>query len=205
MTGADFVQILDRALGELAKSRDELRDLDAAVGDGDLGLTITSAAEGVRKALLPLAREASPSLVLSAVGSAVLSANPSSFSALSATGILAAAKCVAGLEAVSRDDIVRMGHEAARAISARGKCVVGDKTFLDPLVASVEALEQSPDQPAFAVAITAARKAVKETSLLEAKRGRATWLGDRSRGHADPGAVAYVRLLESLQAAAGDE
>ena len=71
--------------------------------------------------------------------------------------------------------------------------------MLDALVPSLDAVEAVPDAP-LAAAITAARDGVERTRTLVSQRGRAAWVGERTAGHADGGATAYVRLLEAIQA-----
>ena len=73
-----------------------------------------------------------------------------------------------------------------------------DKTVLDALLPSIEALRSDPGDPLEAM-ITAAKQGIDATRELSSRRGRASWLADRAVGHPDPGAVAYLRLLESLQ------
>ncbi|HVD30624.1 MAG TPA: DAK2 domain-containing protein, partial [Methylomirabilota bacterium] len=98
MTGTELRVLLDRALELLAKNEDELRDLDSAIGDGDLGITVSRGAEAARKSIAALPPTSTPSEVIRAVATTIASANPSSFSALVATGLLAASRSVAGRE-----------------------------------------------------------------------------------------------------------
>ena len=143
MTGAELRVLLDRALELLAKNEDELRDLDSAIGDGDLGITVSRGAEAARKSIAALAANSTPSDVIRALATTIASANPSSFSALVATGLLAASRSVAGRESLTAGDVVAMAQEAIPAIAKRGKAELGDKTMLDALVPSVTALVRS--------------------------------------------------------------
>ena len=201
MTGSELRTLLDRALAILAESEDEIRDLDAAVGDGDLGITVSRGAVAARKAADALPGDATPADILRAVASAIASANPSSFAALAAGGLLAGARSVGEKTALSRDDFAALARDAATAVAKRGKSAVGDKTVLDALVPSVAALESDSSDDPLAAMIGAARRGIEETTPNVARRGRASWLGERSRGHADPGAVVYLRLLEAIDRA----
>jgi dihydroxyacetone kinase-like protein len=202
VSGAELAALLDRALERLAESRDELRELDAALGDGDLGITIERGCGAVREKLAPL-RDPSPADVLRAAGSAFATANPSTFAALTGGGLLAAAKAVADADELGREGAVTVAHTAADSIRTRGKAELGDKTVLDALVPSVEALEHADgdDRSALAAMVEAARQGVEESASSESRRGRASWLRERSAGRPDPGATAYVRFLEALAAA----
>jgi len=201
VNGPELRVVLDRALELVAKSEDELRALDSAVGDGDLGITVSRSAEAARKAIAALPPLAAPSEIIRTLATTIASANPSSFSALVATGLLAAARSVAGIDSLGVSDVVTMAQQAVPAIAKRGKADVGDKTMLDAIVPSVDALEANPADGALDAMIIAARRGIDETAGGVSRKGRAAWLGERSIGHADPGATAYLRFLEALREA----
>jgi dihydroxyacetone kinase len=199
VTGAELVELLDAALERLAESRDELRDLDAALGDGDLGITVAKGSAAVRAQLAGLA-DPSPAGVLRSAAGAFANANPSTFAALTAGGLLAAAKAVGDEDELTRESAATIARAVATSIATRGKAELGDKTVLDALVPSVEALEDfaGDGRAALDSMIRAARRGVEETAPAESRRGRASWLRERGAGRRDPGATAYVRFLESL-------
>lgn len=199
MTGHELRTLLDRAFEILAGSEDELRDLDAAVGDGDLGITVSRGTAAARHAMVSLPDAATPAEVLRALASAISSASPSSFGALVASGLLAASRSVAGSPSISKDDVVTIAQQAAAAVEKRGKSALGDKTVLDALIPSVRALEGSTSDNSLAAMIDAARQGIDEATPGVSRRGRAAWLGERAQGHPDPGAVAYLRFLEALR------
>ena len=201
MTGAELRALLDRALELLAENEDELRDLDSAIGDGDLGITVSRGAEAARKSLAALPPTSTPSEVIRMIATTIASANPSSFSALVATGLLAASRSVAGRESLTAADVVTMAQQAIPAIAKRGKAEVGDKTVLDALVPSVAALEANAADGALEAMVAAARKGVEDSAAGVSRKGRAAWLGERTIGHPDPGATAYLRFLEALRQA----
>jgi dihydroxyacetone kinase-like protein len=204
VTGAELRSLLDRALERVAKNEDELRDLDSAIGDGDLGITVSRGALAARKSIDALPPGSTPSEILRATATAIASANPSSFAALVATGLLAASRSVAGNDALTARDVVTMAQEAIVAIAKRGKAEIGDKTVLDALVPSIAALEAaSSDEPLEAM-IAAARKGIDDTAGGVSRKGRAAWLGERTIGHPDAGATAYLRFLEALKQARSD-
>jgi len=201
MTGDELRTVLDRAFELLAESEDELRDLDAAVGDGDLGVTVRGGTSAARQAMRSLPGAATPAEIFRALATAISSANPSSFAALVAAALLAASRSVATSRSLTRDDVVTMAQQAAAAVEKRGKSALGDKTVLDALIPSVRALEAATSDESLAAMIAAARKGIDETTPNVSRRGRAAWLGERAQGHPDPGAVAYLRFLEALQRA----
>jgi len=201
VTGAELRALLDRALELLAENEDELRDLDSAIGDGDLGITVSRGAEAARKSLAALPSTSIPSEVIRTIATTIASANPSSFSALVATGLLAASRSVAGRESLTAADVVTMAQQAIPAIAKRGKAEVGDKTVLDALVPSIAALEANMSDRPLEAMVAAARKGVEDTAASVSRKGRAAWLGERTIGHPDPGATAYLRFLEALRQA----
>jgi phosphoenolpyruvate---glycerone phosphotransferase subunit DhaL len=204
VTGAELRVVLDRALELVAKSEDELRDLDSAIGDGDLGITVSRGAQAARTSIAALPPESKPSDIIRTLATAIASANPSSFAALVATGLLAASRSVAGTESLTAADVVAMAQQAILAIAKRGKSEVGDKTVLDALVPSVAALEENPSEQGLTAMIAAARTGIDDTASVVSRKGRAAWLGERTIGHPDPGATAYLRFLEALEQASAE-
>ena len=197
--------LLVRALDALPAHTDELRDLDAALGDGDLGITVKAGSAAVVKALAALPDDAAMSDMLRAAGQAFSTANPSTFAALIGGGLLAAAKTMVDRHEVGKDDVLTIGRAVAARIVERGKSKVGDKTVLDALVPSLDVLEASNGsaREILAEMIETARRQVEATAALQSQKGRAAWVQERSIGHADPGATAYLRFLEGLLAALG--
>jgi dihydroxyacetone kinase-like protein len=178
--------------------REELRDLDAALGDGDLGITISSGAHAVAD-VWESGEFDTPTALFLAGAKAFASANPSTMAALVSSAMLGAAKAWKGLAEL---DIAawRTGLDAGiQAIAARGGAERGDKTILDAMYPAAEALAQADGAEAIAAMVTAARGGVDATTGSISKRGRAAWVGDRSAGHPDGGATAFLRLLECIQ------
>lgn len=201
MTGNELAGLLVAALPHLEASRDELRDLDAAIGDGDLGITVADGAAAVVRDLGAADSPVRPAKVLQIAAAAFSAANPSTLSALVAGGLLAAAKAVGQAEEIDREAAAMVLSAAIERIAFRGKSAPGDKTILDAMTPSLQALLDGPADSAAALAsmVSAARVGVESTTALTSRRGRAAWVGDRSIGHPDGGATAYLRLLEALQ------
>ncbi|KUP97541.1 dihydroxyacetone kinase [Thermobifida cellulosilytica TB100] len=187
-------------LPALPAHAEELRALDARLGDGDLGITVSAGAEAVREALLGLPEDVHAADLLRAAGVAFASANPSTFAALVGTGLLHAAAEVDGVAGPTAADAARITEAVARRVQERGGARRGDKTFLDVLLAVAEALSGTADaRSAAEAAVAAAERTVAETRELASSRGRAAWVGQRSVGEADPGSVAVLRFLEALR------
>jgi phosphoenolpyruvate---glycerone phosphotransferase subunit DhaL len=121
MTGDDLRRRLDAALEVFVSSADELRDLDAATGDGDLGVTVRGGVAAAQAALSSLEPGASPADVVRAVASAIARSNPATFSTLSASALLAAAEAAASGQAAFdvAVDAAREGVDATTTLVAR--------------------------------------------------------------------------------------
>jgi phosphoenolpyruvate---glycerone phosphotransferase subunit DhaL len=203
ITSKQLRNLLTHALGALPAHAEELRELDAALGDGDLGITVRAGAEAVVKAIGALPDEAAVNDVLLAAGKAFSTANPSTFAALVGGGLLAAAKTMQGKTEVDVNDALAIGQAVAARITERGKSKLGDKTVLDALLPSLDTLRSSQGDASARLdaMIATARERVTETAQLQSQKGRAAWQQERSIGHADPGATAYLRFLEALRGA----
>ncbi|GIL28192.1 DAK2 domain-containing protein [Actinocatenispora comari] len=187
-----------------AAARDELTELDAAAGDGDLGVTVAAGATGVAAALAGLPADVTLPDLVRCAGAAFARGNPSSFAALTGAGLLAAAKYLDTADSDCREAVAGALDAAADRIAERGRAAVGERTVLDALVPSVTALRSAPPGRAAALTamVAAARVGVAATSEMPAVRGRAAWVGERSAGIPDAGATAYLRLLEALASVA---
>lgn len=202
MHSTPLIEQIQGSLKEVVKYADELRDLDQALGDGDLGITITLGARAVIDALGELSENASPSEIARACAKAFANANPSTMAALVAGGLLAGSKVWKDVEDVDLAAAARFVRAAGDNIAQRGKTQLGDKTIVDAIMPAADALDAGQSGASgLDAAITAAEKAVVDTRSLRSRRGRAAWLQERSIGLQDPGATAMWRFLEAWRTA----
>lgn len=197
MTTEEAVAVLDAALTTLALERDVLRDLDAAVGDGDLGITVDKGSQAIQTAL-SAQPPATIGELLRTSGAAFAKANPSTMAALVGAGLLAASKDVMDERHWTAEVAERIGRVAMDRIAQRGKAEIGDKTILDALSPSLDALHNATEGAALAAMVEAAIAGRDATTNQPGRRGRAAWVGDRGNGHPDPGATAYILFLVAL-------
>lgn len=205
MTGPGLRARVLAAADALEAARDELCRLDAAAGDGDHGVTMALAARAVRGRLAALPDADGADLVTQvalAMGSVGGAIGP-----LHAAGLLrvAAAIRAAGLSA---DGLTTAGLRAAgeayqAAIVDLGRARSGDKTILDAVGPAVDALSSaeaagSSLDEALALAARAADDGAQATAAMVATIGRASRLGERSRGTADPGATSFALIVAAL-------
>lgn len=194
--------VLDRTLRAMPSHADELRALDAAIGDGDLGITVSSGSTAAHEAVAALEDAADIRAVVTAAAKAFSTANPSTFAALIGGGLLAASRTTSDKTDLTRADAIEFGTALADRISERGKAQLGDKTVLDALIPSLETLhaESGSGRDALDAMIGTAQCQVDVTTGLQSAKGRASWLQERSVGHPDPGATAYLRFIQELRA-----
>ncbi len=134
--------VLAGTMAAMPAHADRLRELDAALGDGDLGITISAGATAVADAVAALDDSATADAVILAAAKAFMNANPSTFAALSGGGLLAASRAVKDKQSLDRDDAIAILRACIDSISRRGRSQPGDKTVLDPLTSSLDALEK---------------------------------------------------------------
>lgn len=200
MQSRELNERIRATLSMLVGHADELRDLDQALGDGDLGITVSAGSAAVIAALEELPEDAPPSDIARACAKAFANANPSTMAALVAGALLAGSRVWADRIDITVADAAAFTAAAGDSIAQRGKTQVGDKTILDGIAAVADALAAAPAARAADDAISAAARAVAETKDLQSRRGRASWLQERSIGLPDPGATAFLRFIESWKA-----
>jgi dihydroxyacetone kinase-like protein len=187
-----------RRLSAQAEScADELSAIDGALGDGDLGVTLVRGMRSVAEQADDLPPDLGAALLQCA--KALVSLSGSTYGTLLATGVMSAAKAVRGRTEVGWRETADLLGGALEAMQRRGKAELGDKTVLDAVAATVEALRlaETPDAM-LPAARQAVREAIAEFRDRAARQGRARMFGENSVGKDDPGMVAWLRLLEGL-------
>lgn len=192
------------ALPSMQGHVDELRELDAALGDGDLGITVGAGSAAIIAAVEQLPDDADATSILRAAAAAFAAANPSTFAALVGSGLLAGADSVPSGTDLALPDVAPLLQVVFARISERGGAQLGDKTLLDVLRPVIDELsaaapadgEIAPDVRERVRAV--AEEAVASSSQLQSARGRAAWQGERTVGQKDPGAVAVLRFVEAF-------
>jgi phosphoenolpyruvate---glycerone phosphotransferase subunit DhaL len=193
-----------RFAGEMGEHRQELVRLDTAIGDGDHG---TNMDRGMRAALerLDAADQADPSAVLKTVAMALISKVGGAAGPLYGTLFLQMSSALNGKDEIAAADWAAAWRKGLEGVQARGKAEPRDKTMVDALTPAVEALEQASDlESGLRAAAEASEEGMKATVPLVARKGRASYLGERSAGHQDPGATSVTYLFQSaVEAFAG--
>jgi len=180
-----------------------LTRLDAVLGDGDHGDNLVIGFRAVREMLAELPSDASPGELLRAVGHRLVAAVGGASGPLYGTAFLEAGARIGDEPVVPIDALASMLRAATEGLARRGRCAVGDKTILDTIAPAAERLEAAlrdgePIAVAYAAAVRVAARGMRSTRPLVARRGLAMRLGDRARGHLDPGAVSCLLLLRAI-------
>ncbi|AHI00928.1 dihydroxyacetone kinase subunit DhaL [Kutzneria albida] len=191
--------------GVVAEHRTELIDLDRAIGDADHGENLNRGFTAVLSALDSSTPD-SPSAMLKLVATTLISKVGGASGPLLGTAFLRAATATAGQSELDGAAVAAALKAALDGVVARGKAEVGDKTMVDALAPAVQAATEAAGESVadvLAAAASAAEQGAESTIPLVARKGRASYLGERSAGHLDPGARSTALLLRSLANSAG--
>ncbi|PZS25808.1 MAG: dihydroxyacetone kinase subunit L [Pseudonocardiales bacterium] len=185
--------------GLVAENKDSLTDLDAAIGDGDHGANMD---RGMRAAVAALddTKPASASALFNKVGMTVVSTVGGASGPLFGTMFLRIGAALGDTAEVSLTQLATGLRAGLDGVVARGKAEPGDKTMYDALAPAVDALEAAAaagvdKADALQLALAAAENGRDATTPMLARKGRASYLGERSVGHQDPGATTVALLM----------
>ncbi len=199
---------LSRAKSSITEQRDYLTQLDSAIGDADHGSNLT---RGFTAVVDKLASQQPASIeeLLKSSGMTLVSTVGGASGPLYGTMLLRMGKAVGDSDTMTATQLAEALRAGLEGVVARGKAELGDKTMvdaLDPGVAAFEKAVGSGEGVAQAASAAAAAAAAGRdgTEPLVARKGRASYLGERSAGHIDPGSASVTLLLEALSAALSD-
>jgi phosphoenolpyruvate---glycerone phosphotransferase subunit DhaL len=190
-----------RFAGEMGEHRQELVRLDTAIGDGDHG---TNMDRGMRKAIekMEASEQTDAGGVLKTVAMALVSSVGGAAGPLYGTLFLQMGTALAGQPEVDLPAWTAAWRKGLEGVQARGKAQPGDKTMVDALIPAIEALEGASDLgEGLHAATQAAEEGMRATIPLVARKGRASYLGERSQDHQDPGATSTYYLFKSAEEA----
>ena len=192
-----------RSAQVLAENKTYLTDLDAAIGDADHGINMD---RGFQKVLaqLPTVEKNDIGNILKTTGMALISSVGGAGGPLYGTFFMRAGMATDGKQELTDDDLVKMFESAVEGVIQRGKANPGDKTMIDALVPAVDVLRSAVAEgglttaEAMRRAVAAAQAGMLGTIPLVARKGRASYLGERSAGNQDPGATSSYLILNTL-------
>ncbi|MFP8960956.1 dihydroxyacetone kinase subunit DhaL [Streptomyces nanhaiensis] len=198
---ADFFRRwLSAVSAAVDREADRLTELDSAIGDADHGANMR---RGLTAAVAALEEQApsSPGAVLTLAGRRLISTVGGASGPLYGTLLRRAGKALGDQESVEPEQLREALRTGVEAVAQLGSAARGDKTMLDALYPAVEALDDSGG--GFEAARRAAEEGAAATVPMRARRGRASYLGERSVGHQDPGATSSALFFAALAETAG--
>ena len=201
VTRDDALEWIKGCAKVLSENRDYLIQLDAAIGDADHGANMDRGFQAVMNKM-PEMSDKDIGTIFKTVGMTLLSTVGGAGGPLYGTFFLQAGAKTAGKMELSSEDWCDALDAAVNGVIMRGKAQLGDKTMVDALTPAVKALKQAvSEQSAFGKALRlsadAAKHGMEATTPLVARKGRASYLGERSAGHQDPGATSSYMILNT--------
>ncbi|HGE8462584.1 dihydroxyacetone kinase subunit DhaL [Serratia nevei] len=207
LTKQQVVDWLMRCGEVFSRERDFLTQLDTEIGDADHGLNMN---RGFNKVVekLPSVADKDIGFILKNTGMTLLSSVGGASGPLFGTFFIRAAQAANAKQSLDLAELQQMMQEGVEGVVMRGKAEPGDKTMCDVWWPVVESLGQSAQQnlsvaEALQRAADSAERAVEGTITMQARKGRASYLGERSIGHQDPGATSVMLMMKTLAEVAG--
>ncbi|MEZ4709900.1 MAG: dihydroxyacetone kinase subunit DhaL [Caldilineaceae bacterium] len=202
ITKSQLIHWLQKCANVLNENKTYLTELDSAIGDADHG---TNIARGFGIVAEQVAQQADKDIgaLLKATSMTLMSKVGGASGMLYGNFFMKAAATATGKEALTAAELASLLDAGVAGIIQRGRAELGDKTMIDAWTPAVQALQQSlangDDLPAaLSACAAAAETGMKATIPLQAKKGRASYLGERSIGHQDPGATSTQLILQAL-------
>ncbi len=195
MTAGDLAALISRMAARVSEGREKLNRLDAALGDGDHGSSISQALTMATQDIAAL-EDANPQRIWLTTAKALLNGMGGASGAIFGTFFLKGASQLKDAERVSQAGMAALLEAGLAGVMARGKAQVGDKTMVDALAPAVAAFAAAENfDEAWRAAAAAAARGADSTRDLVARQGRAKYLGERAIGHADPGATTIALMF----------
>lgn len=200
MNTEKLIAVLHKIAEKIEAEKDFLTELDNVIGDGDHGINLSRGFKEVEKKLDGLA-DAEPAEVFKSVGMTLVSTVGGASGPLYGTGFMKLGMALKGKAEIAMPDFLEAFQMVIEGVQMRGKSVQGEKTMLDAMIPAKEAMQEAWEQDenvkaAFEAGRKAAFEGVEYTKTIAATKGRASYLGERSIGHQDPGATSFAMILE---------
>ena len=201
-TTVEVLECLREMADVIHENKEHLTDLDAAIGDADHGINMDRGFQTVLKKL-PSVEDKDAGTILKTAGMALVSSVGGAGGPLYGTAFMQAGMAVAGKYELEGKDVLAALDAALKGVIMRGKANLGDKTMVDALTPAVAAMREALENGAGTAkaldqALEAAEKGMQDTIPMLAKKGRASYLGERSIGHQDPGATSSYLLIRTM-------
>ena len=198
------LDILHAIAEKITEEKLFLTELDNVIGDGDHGINLARGFAAVEQKR-PMMEGKDIGTILKTTGMALVSTVGGASGPLYGTAFMQAGKDLAGKTELEGQDLLTILDAFVAGVQLRGKAVAGEKTMLDAMIPARDAVKTALEagkttQEALADAVDAAEKGVEYTKTIIATKGRASYLGERSIGHQDPGATSFTTMLKVVAA-----
>ncbi len=197
MEGADLIHWIEEVNKQIKQHKSDLTKLDQAIGDGDHGINLVRGFEAVLEKLMPK-QDQDLGAICQEIGMTLVTRVSGAAGPLYGTAFLKMAQVWKGKNAISWVELAQGIDAAAQGMKTRGRCKLGDKTLLDVWLPLADFLLQQGENASWEELEKLAFAKMEYTKTLEARRGRAAFLGSRSIGHLDPGAVSSYLIFRAL-------
>ena len=196
------VEILLGMAKAMEENKELLTDLDSAIGDSDHGINMARGFAEVEKQAESLEQKDIGN-ILKTVGMTLVSKVGGSSGPLYGTAFMKAGMTIGAKDEIDMADFLGALEVGIEGVKARGKSTTGEKTMLDAMVPALDAMKAQQAAGADAkqvleAGVQAAEAGVEATKPMVATKGRASYLGERSIGHQDPGATSFTLLLKEI-------
>jgi phosphoenolpyruvate---glycerone phosphotransferase subunit DhaL len=196
------IDSVNRVCDALLSQQDDILSLDQAMGDGDLGITVSKIGIALKKYIQSAPLEDVGKLLV-AVGMETNKAGSSTMGTLLASALMRVGREIMGKSQLMPVDLANMLVVAGKAMQDRGKANLGDKTVLDVIIPAGEAFQEAINQgksleEAGQLMVRAAENGRDQVTPLKSRIGRASWIGDRTAGLVDPGCETMVIILRAI-------
>ncbi len=197
----DVIRFFDKASDIMAEHKDRLTEMDAALGDGDLGLTMTAGFSKAKEAVHGTEEKDLGKLFMLA-GMTIAKAVPSTMGTLVGSGFMKVAKALKGVETMQVAELATFVDQFVVGLMERGKAKPGDRTIIDAMYPAARYLESARDAgtaltEAAEGALKAAEQGVESTKNMLAAFGRGVFFGDKVLGTPDQGATVGMYMIEA--------
>jgi dihydroxyacetone kinase-like protein len=202
VTKDQIVKWLENSAAVLNENKDYLTQLDSAIGDADHG---TNMARGFKKVIekLPTVADKDIGNILKTTGMTLISSVGGASGPLYGTFFMRSGMAMAAKEELNNEDLLKLLEAGVEGIVQRGRAQLEDKTMIDAWYPALDALREavangSSTTDILKAGVAGAEAGMKATIPLQARKGRASYLGERSIGHQDPGATSSYLMLNAL-------
>ncbi|WP_278539873.1 dihydroxyacetone kinase subunit DhaL [Fusobacterium varium] len=198
----ELLKIIEKISEEIIKNKDYLTELDREIGDGDHGVNLARGFEKVEEEI-PNMQGMKPFEVLNKMAMILISNVGGASGALYGTALMKGAAYLKTKDTINSQVMADIWNEMIKGIEMRGKAVLGEKTMLDTQIPAYEAFKLKADAGAgikecFEFAELKGKAGMESTKNIAATKGRASYLGERSIGHLDPGSVSSYLIIKTI-------